>query len=284
MDSKPRSMWIAGIFAFITFGLGHFYSGDIRKAVFIYLGQVIVWACIALLLLIIPNYFVIPALLIYISYMLYSVVDAVLTAKRCSEPYTVKIYNKWYLYIFIFVVSFFYTQPFYASFIRKDVMAEYVIPTESMKPTMIQGDYVIANNFIYKFNKPKRGDLVVFKDPYNSSGNLVKRLIGVSGDIIEIRNKKLYLNNVKQNEKYIVHYDKKNYPSKISSRDNYGPFKVPKNRVFLLGDNRDNSFDSRNWGGVAKDTILGKVQNLYWSRDIKTDKIRWKRIFQGNIK
>ena len=123
---------------------------------------------------------------------------------------------------------------------------------------------------------PKHGDIIVFEFPEDPSKDFIKRVIGVPGDVIEIREKKLFLNGVEQQEPYIQHVDAS---TSVPRRDNFGPVMVPEGKYFVMGDNRDESYDSRFWGFVERDTIEGKALILYWSWASLTD-IRWERIGQ----
>ena len=282
MEIKPRKMWIAGTLAFFTIGLGHLYAGDIRKGVFLFLGQgLLTIIAISLLLTVPKSSIIINIFVIFLIYSLYNIIDAIILARRNSNKrYQLKIYNKLYIYILVLVVSNFIITPVCGSLIKRNFMASYKIPTGSMIPTILLGDQIISNQLIYKYSKPSYGDIVIFKPPHKDT-NYIKRIIGVSGDVIEIKDKKLFVNNIKQKENYVAFSDNRIFPAYISRRDNCGPVTVPENSVFLLGDNRDNSEDSRFWGMVDLKNVHGKAQNVYWSWDKKNIKVRWGRVFQG---
>lgn len=138
-----------------------------------------------------------------------------------------------------------------ALFIRTYVFELVDVPTGSMLNTIQLDDKLIVIKFIYRFEPIRRGDIVVFKYPDNPSVNYVKRVIGVGGDVIDIKDGKLYINGVLQREPYI----------KEPMVGNFGPYKVPKGYFFMMGDNRNDSSDSRYWVHkyVSKNAILGKV-------------------------
>ncbi len=274
-------MWIAGIFAFFTIGLGHLYSGDIKKGVFLYLGQGVLSIIAVFIIITIPKpSFLILGLSILLIYSLYNIVDAMITARRNSASYQLKRYNKLPVYILVFALSNLLINPLFGSLVKKHIVASYKLPTGSMIPTILPGDQILANKYIYKFSKPITGDVVVFTTPHKKA-IYIKRIIGVGGDEIEIKDKKLFVNNILQKEIYVIHGDKRVYTANLSPRDNFGPYAIPENSVFLLGDNRDNSEDSRFWGTVDIKNVHGKVQNLYWSWDKRAMKVRWGRVFQG---
>jgi signal peptidase I len=143
-----------------------------------------------------------------------------------------------------------------AFLISRFIIVNAYVPTESMVSTIMPKDRVIANRLSYLVKKPQRGDIVVFKFPDNESVAYVKRIIGVPGDTVSVKEGVVYINGNKQDEPYL----------KEPHSGNYGPFKVPEGRYFMMGDNRDNSRDSRFWENkyVARDKILGKVFVRYF--------------------
>ena len=167
-----------------------------------------------------------------------------------------------------------------ALFIRTFVVQAFKIPSGSMLPTLLIGDHLLVNKFIYgikmpftgklliPIENPKQGDVVVFRFPKDRSVDYIKRVIGTPGDTVEVRDKKVYVNGKPIKD---VHAHVSSAPvlnEKVSPRDNFGPVKVPENHIFVMGDNRDNSYDSRFWGFVDQRDVLGKAFILYWSWDI----------------
>ena len=173
-----------------------------------------------------------------------------------------------------------------ALFIRTFVVQAFKIPSGSMLNTLLIGDHILVNKFIYgiknPFNgntwipikKPERGDVIVFKYPINPAQDYIKRVIGVEGDTIELRNKKVYVNGEPQDESYTIFLDKKILPVGEVNRDNMPPITVPDNSLFVMGDNRDNSYDSRFWKFVDLKAVKGKAFIFYWSWD-KTKFYSW---------
>jgi signal peptidase I len=143
-----------------------------------------------------------------------------------------------------------------ALFIRTYVFELVDVPTGSMMDTIHINDKFIVNKFIYRFEPVKRGDIVVFRFPDNPKVNFVKRVIGIGGDVIEIKDGKLIRNGKVVNEPYV----------KEPMKGNFGPYVVPPGHYFMLGDNRNESMDSRFWQHkyVSKDQILGKVVFRIW--------------------
>ncbi len=177
-----------------------------------------------------------------------------------------------------------------ALFIRTFVVQAFKIPSGSMLDTLQIGDHILVNKFIYgiknplngntwiSISKPEKRDIVVFRYPVNPAQDYIKRVIGVEGDTIEIKDKKLYVNGELQVENYAIYLDNKTLPASVQGRDNMGPITVPENSLFVMGDNRDNSYDSRFWKFVNLKAVKGKAFILYWSWDKENFSVRWDRI------
>lgn len=177
-----------------------------------------------------------------------------------------------------------------ALIIRTCVIQSFKIPSGSMLDTLVIGDCLLVNKFIYgikvpftdlrlpKIRDPKRGDVIVFKYPEDRSKDFIKRLIGTPGDQIQIRDKRVYINgNLYQNPQE-VHKDPQILPRELNQRDNFGPVRVPADGYFVMGDNRDNSYDSRFWGFVPQADVVGLAFIKYWSWDQSRWLPRWQRI------
>jgi len=177
-----------------------------------------------------------------------------------------------------------------ALIIRSFIIQAFKIPSGSMIPTLLIGDHLlvckfsygikipIVNKTIVKFKDPKREDVIVFIYPVDHKKDFIKRVIGLPGDKIEIKDKKVYINDQLYPDPYAYHSDPRIFPANVLPRDNFGPIKVPKNKYFVMGDNRDSSYDSRFWGFVDREDILGKALIIYWSWEKPFYHIRWKRI------
>lgn len=201
--------------------------------------------------------------------------------------------------------------------IRALLVEAFRIPTGSMEKTLLVGDFLLVNKAVYGaqlpliqqrlpgFKEPERGDVVVFVPPHDPGKNYVKRLVGVPGDTLEMSNQILYINGEPQTEPYVQHTDRSGMDLSLQemlwqreyltadtkpetyrpSRDNWGPIVVPEGKYFMLGDNRDDSEDSRYWGFVDRDAIKGRPLFIYYSFDNSNMKlfpwitqIRWARI------
>lgn len=177
-----------------------------------------------------------------------------------------------------------------AMLIRTYIIQAFKIPSGSMIPTLLVGDHILVNKFLYgtkipfsgkrvfMFKKPERGDIIVFKYPENPDKDFIKRVVAAEGDVIESKNKMIHVNGNKVNEPYAQHTDSSMRPMGIEPRDNFGPVIVPKNKYFVMGDNRDQSYDSRYWGYVDIKDVKGKALILYWSWDSEKNWVRFGRI------
>lgn len=176
-----------------------------------------------------------------------------------------------------------------ALLIKTSVVEAYKIPTSSMEDTLLVGDFLLANKFVYgarlplldwrlpAISDPKRGEVVIFIFPGDGVTKYIKRCVGTPGDTIEVKDKVLYVNHQvfpnPPHSKFIdttVSGQPNIMPRPVggqNSRDNFGPYIVPRNHYFMMGDNRDNSYDSRYWSAVSRDMILGKAIAVHWSWD-----------------
>lgn len=166
------------------------------------------------------------------------------------------------------------------------IIQAFKIPSGSMLETLQIGDHLLVNKFLYgvkipfsnnylvKGFDPERGDVIVFQYPKDPSVDYIKRVVGLPGDVLEMRDKVLYRNTQKVVEPYIQHSQQ---DTMIPIRDNWGPITVPADHYFVLGDNRDDSLDSRFWGFVERKYICGKAWIIYWSsqglKHIRFDRI-----------
>lgn len=174
---------------------------------------------------------------------------------------------------------------FIAVLIRSFIIQPYVIPSESMLNTLRIGDRLFVTKFSYGIHlpfmerelfstgEPGHGDIIVFPYPLDKSQDYIKRVVGIPGDVIEIRDKQLIRNGAPVTEPYVIHKD----PYISPRRDNMPALTVPPGKVFVMGDNRDFSLDSRFWGFVDKNTIHGRALIIYWSSTRFVD-VQWSRI------
>jgi len=182
--------------------------------------------------------------------------------------------------------------------IRTFVVQAFKIPSGSMLPTLQIGDHILVNKLAYgfrvpvpswshwdsdgkllaRFGLPKPGDVVVFVYPVDRTKDFIKRVVGVPGDVVEIRHKHVFVNGVVRDDPHAYFADGLNDAAGNAPRDELAAFTVPPDHIFVMGDNRDRSYDSRFWGFVSLDDIKGKAFLIYWSWDGQDRWVRWERL------
>lgn len=276
--NSHRKPWLAALLTFITIGLGHVYCGKAQKGIVLFLLGQLVFGVILSILLSYSAAGLIIGVIFCLLYFFYCIINAYATAKKSDSVYTLKKYNRWYVYLFFWFFCSVVVGSVMDMAVKANVAQSFHIPSGAMLNTLQIGDYIICNKFIYKTTEPKRGDIVIFPYPKDPSVSYVKRVIGLPGEALEIKNKNVFINGKLLNEPYVIHTTETILSPDASPRDNFGPVKIPNNELFLLGDNRDNSFDSRFWGFVDSAQVKGKVIYAYWSWSSKDASVRWERL------
>jgi signal peptidase I len=177
-----------------------------------------------------------------------------------------------------------------ALFIRTFIVQAFKIPSGSMIPTLVIGDHILVNKLSYglriplwghylvQYQEPERGDVIVFIFPEDRSKDFIKRVIAVGGDVVEIKGKRVLVNGQHVEDSH-AYFEGDGSPGLgFQIRDNYGPKRVPEDHVFVMGDNRDRSYDSRFWGFVKLQDVKGRAFLIYWSWDGNDRWVRWERI------
>ncbi len=283
--SAPRKPWLAGLLSGIQPGLGQFYNGQPKKALLLALFPLVV-ILPALAGLIVyaplnPPYNVVLPVLVAISLLVAIVRDATQVARRQGSRYERKPYNKWYLYIVFALIGSFVIQPIGSDLIRRFVKA-FKVPAGSMAPTLLVGDHVLIDRSVsWNGQVIQPRDIIVFKFPEDETKQFIKRVVGVPGDTIQVRDKTVYVNEAPVDDSiYTQRIDSAIFDGKRSPRDNFGPVTVPDDAFFVMGDNRDHSLDSRFFGYVRREKIIGRLLFIYWSWDEHSSSVRWHRIGQ----
>lgn len=291
-----RLPWLAVVLSWIMAGLGHIYCGRFVKGlIFTFL------VCIF-----IPVFFgalsvspssvrvivIILSFLISIVIWLAAIIDSWHTAKHTSASYTLKDYNRWYVYVLLVLMGTGgSTQIAYN--IRMALLEAFRVPTASNYPTIVPNDRILANKLAYKHNDPKRGDLIVFFNPENRRQNYIKRVVAIAGDTLEIKDGQLYVNDEQLQRQKLSQSALDNIrvevngeplegevfeeangdaqykiflagPPHNQASTDFVKITVPEHHCFVLGDNRNLSYDSRHFGPVPLATIIGRADYLYW--------------------
>jgi signal peptidase I len=152
-----------------------------------------------------------------------------------------------------------------AMIIKGLLLQTYTIPSGSMMNTLLEGDFIVLNRLAYTFSTPERGDVVVFEYPVEPNKDFIKRIVGQPGDKIMLVDKRVYVNGSPYKEDYKRTNNAMPLPAEMTTKDNFSEFTVPEGKYFMMGDNRDNSYDSRFWGFVDESKIKGKALMIYWS-------------------
>lgn len=180
-----------------------------------------------------------------------------------------------------------------ALLVRTFFVQAFRIPSGSMEPTLLIGDYLLVNKFIYgiripfadrelfPYQKPQRGDVIVFVFPLDPSKDFIKRVIGIGGEKVQIIENKIYIDDQRIDDPW-GYFNKTGSTESFPMMKNFGPVIIPKDSLFVLGDNRNNSDDSRFWGFVPLHAVVGKAFDIYFSWNSRAenvwDKVRWSRI------
>ena len=263
---KPRG-WLAGVLALLMPGLGHLYLGLPVLAIAFWVGAVaasnLLWVVAIHVDLGWPG--MLLAVMFAIGFYAWQLVDAVKRGRRMERRLFVV---PWYM--FVVVIGLWV----WGNGVVVPVFGHYETfrtTASAMEQTLAVGDYIAVDRDAYRKDEVQRGDVLVFLFPLDHEYKYIKRCVGLPGDTILIVDKVLHVNGEALEEPSTVCFiDSAIRPRRedgLNSRDNFGPYVVPAGQYFVLGDNRDNSSDSRFWGCVPKEVIQGKVRSIYWSGD-----------------
>ena len=302
-----RRPWIAALLSVGVPGLGHLYAGRVAAALSA-LGFAVVAGVGALasgVLLPLPPLnvlLIVPALLlIYVGVPIH----AALSARRAPPTYKLRPYNRWYIYLGIYLVAAFLVRPSLYRFTKAHIIEAFRIPSATMEPTIEVGDYLYVAKWAPAVRNLPAGSLVVFQSVEEPSLKILKRVVGTPGDTVAMRGGTLYRNGHPAAEPYVVHREPtrsedpvqrakmrywqakhladKSLTDYAPDLEDWGPLVVPPDSVFVLGDNRDESYDSRYYGFVASERIVGRPRVIYLSlapdssRSLM-DRVRWSRL------
>jgi signal peptidase I len=276
-ETKSRRVGVALILSLLFPGWGQIYNGQFRKALWIWGGS----AAVSLVAVAVglPATFpgLLAVMLLGMVFYLLICLEAVICARRVNSERRRFTPNRWSAYVgFVAIV---YVLGLSAALVsRRFFLQAYKIPSAAMEPTLLIGDHIMVDK---RARTPQRGDVIVFVFPPDPSKDFVKRVIAVGGDTVAVKNRIVYLNGEQMPDAHARFEVAPHDRSPVSPRDNFGPVTVPAGRLFVLGDNRDRSYDSRFWGFVDETEVEGRVLYIYWSWDADSSAampVRWQRI------
>jgi signal peptidase I len=243
-----RNKWLAVFMGLIMPGLGQIYNGELVKGISYYIILLALniaglrWAALM------PDKWLLLGILctfaITIAINLFAVVSSYRKAKTLESSYQPNQYNRWYFYLAVWLLGFVLIPVFVYGYITSNLLAAYAIPTGSMEPGVLKGDYILADKTAYRRMSPQKGDIITFIYPDDRSKLYIKRLEALPGETV------VFPDGSKQ--------------------------QVPHGFIYVLGDNRNNSVDSRKFGFVPLADVLAKARQVYYSKG--ENGIRWSRI------
>jgi signal peptidase I len=262
---KPKRKAIVAFFlSLIITGLGQAYNGQLIKGIILY----IIFGAITTTSLILGSFHsfkgMIISLVIFVVLRLTISFEALYSAIKLKYIFP-KSYNKWYIYLGFFLLVSFIVSPLSKAIIKNSIVRAYKIPSDAMKPTLLVGDYI---NVDMNYMKPQREDIIVFVYPVDEKKDFIKRVIGLPRETIEIRDANIYINGTLYNDKFGYYLDQWGNRINPSVKERYGPKVIPENHLFVMGDNRNHSYDSRFWGFVPLELVKGKALYIYWAKNL----------------
>jgi len=268
---ERRKPFIALLLSMLAPGLGQIYNTELKKGIVL---LVLVQLAGIALYIITPNILKYPIvfsiliiilLLIAVGFHIYAILDGYRVAKQ-KDSLQLRAYNKWYTYVLILAL-------FWGIGACNDNLSgwkSYKMVASSMEPTLLNGDRLLVKTNAYSSKvQPKRGDVIVFVFPEDTSKDFMKRVIALPGDKVEIRDRVIILNGKPLVEEYVNITGDNNtvVGDAVRKMDNMPEKLIPDNKYYVLGDNRDKSYDSRFWGFVDQNALIGKAILIYFSSD-----------------
>lgn len=283
-----RIPWLAAIMSLVLPGYGQLYNGQVNRAIWFFLvfaGFMLPGAILAVYL---PTALMMPVFLAchLVGFLawIYSIVDAFLVARK-QKTFTLKSWQTKGLYALVLVMFCFVVLPLVINYIRQHQVQSFFIPSNSMNPTLQQGDFIFTD---MRYNCPncarsvKRGDVVIFVFPNDRTRYYVKRIVGLPGDTIDIKKGDVYVNSERLlSQPYAdptaeeINDKRWNITDTAIETENV-TFQIDDGQVFVLGDNRGHSNDSRKFGTVPLVDVVGKVRQVWFSKN--EDGIQWERV------
>jgi signal peptidase I len=271
-NAVRRRWWIAGLFSYLVPGLGQVYNGQATRGllfnfIFTTWGGILFGFVFRLLnrppdgtgILFLFVLFAV-SLLIHLAV----IIDSIASAAKRDSKFSLKPYNKPAVYLAVLVVSFAVDFSI-SSALREHVIKPFKIPTGSMEPTLVPGDFLLSNQLFFTDHNPGRGDVVIYKSPQDGKTDFIKRIVGVPGDTIDIEGGRVRIDGRSVEEPYVKPVDPVPSGDISGGAGHSGPLVIPMDQYYVLGDNRDHSLDSRQVGPIPRHSIKGKPMVIYFS-------------------
>jgi len=273
---RPRKPLMALLMSLVLPGFGQLYNGEVNRAIWWFLIYCAVGVPgLALVALYVPSGLMLPALLLAVfatlSLWVYGMVDAWRSAQR-QPDYVPRVWQTSGLYVIVLIMCALIVQPLFVSYIRNHQIESFRIPSLSMEPTLMHGDYIFADK---RYNCPnckqavQRGDIAIFTYPNDRTKYYVKRIVGLPGERVQVIGNQVLIDG---RSLTVTQTDWSPKGSRLADID----LVVPGGQVYVLGDNRDNSVDSRSFGAVPLQDVVGRVRQIWFSYADRT--IRWNRL------
>lgn len=261
-------------------GLGQHYAGFMARGVFLYIALVAVSWLAAIAFMFVRSKLSIAFLAVPFVGVSLIAVDAYGCARRQPKDYQLQWFNRPWIYAAVFVTLAVTVNPIMDFFVGKNIVRAFFMSSSSMQPTILARDLVLVN----KLSFPKRGEIALVtlakeKQPAKltevKDDQMIKRVIAIPGDTLEIRDNIVYLNGQKVEEPYANFGGTLRFTNQQSA--NFGPKSLPPGSYFVMGDNRNESIDSRMLGYISEDRIGGTATKIFWSWNFETGGVRWDR-------
>lgn len=291
--ASRRVPWVALALSLLSAGVGHLYCGRIAKGIPLYFAWLLVPLCITVAALLPPSptalvlLVLLPVVIVFIVY-LYAAIDAWRLAYQVGPGYALRDYNRVAIYWLLIVVQMVCSIGLIAG-VRGLVYEAFLIPASSMSPTILNGDRILARKLLTRDHIPQRGDLIVYRNPTPTGATaFVGRVVAIAGDHLEISGERLFVNGNELERDRVpdesLRFLGKQMDGRVAIEDNSGrrylvayadskddgcaradfDATIPEHQVFVLGDNRDRSRDSREFGSIHLGDIVGYVEYIYW--------------------
>jgi signal peptidase I len=304
-----RKPWAAGLLSLVLPGLGHLYAGRPRAAgIAFLLGPLAAVIAFGALFLPVPPINVLIALAALLLVLVGIPIHAARMAAAAPDSYEPRWYNRWYVYLNLWIASAFLLQPASYDYMKGHLVEAFRVPSGSMEPTVRAGDYVYVGKWEATRSDLTHGTVVVFESVEEPGLKVVKRIVGLPGDTLRMASGALYRNGQRLTEAYAIRTDPGRGEDPVQRAkmrfwqvdhlagqasatyqpdlEEWGPLVVAADSLFVLGDNRDPSYDSRYWGFLPRGNVVGQPRVVYFSYDPKGSapflrRVRWGRIGQA---